>query len=111
MGRSLGPCQPALSSPRTMLRWRPAPVSRAKVASSSAKKGLERPLQRYQSASPLVGCNEGGNVQPLVPVVTEGNRSLTHWRPDSAADRLQAEAMLVLRPDLDRAVGMYRPGL
>src|ERR687898_1372677 len=38
-----------------VLRQRPAPVSRAKVASSSAKKGLERPLQRYQTASPLVG--------------------------------------------------------
>jgi hypothetical protein len=34
------------------------PVSRAKVASSSAKKGLERPLQRYQTASPLVGCTK-----------------------------------------------------
>ena len=37
---------------------RPAPVSRAKVASSSAKKGLERPRQRYQSVSPLVGCTK-----------------------------------------------------
>src|SRR5215211_19740 len=44
--RFSGPCQPALSSTRTMLRQRPAPVSRAKAASSSAKKGLERPLQR-----------------------------------------------------------------
>ena len=41
-----------------MLRRRPAPVSRAKAASSSAKKGLERPLQRYQTASPLVGCTK-----------------------------------------------------
>jgi hypothetical protein len=38
-----------------MLRSRPAPVSRAKVASRAAKKGLERPEQRYQIASPLVG--------------------------------------------------------
>ena len=33
-------------------------VSRAKAASSAAKKGLERPLQRYQSVSPLVGCTK-----------------------------------------------------
>ena len=33
-------------------------VSRAKVASSAARKGLERPLQRHQIASPLVGCTK-----------------------------------------------------
>jgi hypothetical protein len=55
--------------------------------------------------------HEGGDVQPLVPVVTKGDRALTHRRPDAAADRLQAETVLVLRPDLDWPVGMRRPGL
>ena len=56
--KPLGPCQPALSSTRTMWRSRPAPVFRAKLASSASKKGFERPLQRYQTASPLVGCTK-----------------------------------------------------
>ena len=50
--------------------------------------------------------HEGGDVQPLVPMMAERNRPLADGRPDPAADRLQAEAVLVLRPDLDRAVGM-----
>ena len=33
-------------------------LAREGGASSSAKKGLERPLQRYQTASPLVGCTK-----------------------------------------------------
>jgi hypothetical protein len=55
--------------------------------------------------------HEGGDVQPLVPMMAERNRSLADGRPDPAADRLQAEAVLVLRPDLDQQVGMRRPGL
>jgi hypothetical protein len=49
-------------------------------------------------------------VQPLVSVMAERNRSLAPGCPDPAADWLQAEAVLVLRPDLDRPVGMRRPG-
>ena len=94
-----------------MLRSRPAPVSRAKAASSSAKKGFERPLQRYQTRLAAGRLHEGGDVQPLVAVVAEGDRPLADGRPDPAADRLQAKAVLVLRPDLDRPVGMRRLGL
>jgi hypothetical protein len=54
--------------------------------------------------------HEGGDVQPLVAVMAEGDRPLTDRRPDPAADRLQAKAVLVLCPDLDRAVGVRRPG-
>src|SRR5215208_2966390 len=43
--------------------------------------------------------HESGDVQPLVPVVAEGDRALAHRRPDPAPDRLQAEAVLILRPD------------
>ena len=38
-----------------MWRSRPAPTSRAKAASSAAKNGFERPVERYQTASPVVG--------------------------------------------------------
>jgi hypothetical protein len=56
--KPLGPCQPALSSTRMMCRPRPAPVWRAKAASRAAKKGLLSPVERYQTASPLVGCTK-----------------------------------------------------
>jgi len=49
-------------------------------------------------------------VQPLIAVVAEGDRPLADGRPDPAADRLQAKAVLVLCPDLDRPVGMRRLG-
>jgi hypothetical protein len=41
-----------------MLRLRPAPVCRAKAASSASKSGFDRPVERYQTASPLVGCTK-----------------------------------------------------
>jgi hypothetical protein len=36
----------------------------------------------------------------------KGDGSLTHKGPDPAPDRFQAEAVLVLRPDLDRLSGV-----
>jgi hypothetical protein len=50
-------------------------------------------------------------VQPLVAVVAKGDRPLAHRRPHPAPDRLQAEAVLVLGPNLDRAVGVLGRGL
>jgi hypothetical protein len=52
-----------------------APVSRAKVASSSAKKGFERPLQRYQTASPLVGWIWSLAGGPFAVVLVRFNRA------------------------------------
>ena len=43
-------------------------------------------------------------------MVAQRHRALAFGRPHPAADRLQAEAGLILRPDLDRAVGVRRPG-
>src|SRR3954447_14638211 len=45
-------CQPALSSPSTMTRSRPAPASRANKARSAAKNGLDTPFDTYQKVSP-----------------------------------------------------------
>ena len=50
-------------------------------------------------------------MQPLVAVVAEGDGPFADWGPDPAVERLQAEAVLVLGPDLDRPVGVRRPGL
>ena len=49
-------------------------------------------------------------MQPFVAVVAEGGGPLADGRPGPAPDRLRAEAVLVRRPDLDRPVGMGRPG-
>src|SRR5918911_2724164 len=54
--------------------------------------------------------HEGGDVEPLVAMVAKRDGALADRRPDPAPDRLQAEAVLVLRPDLDRPVGMRRLG-
>src|SRR3954471_15031215 len=48
--------------------------------------------------------HEGGDVQPLVPVMTQRDRPLTFGRPHPPDDRLQPEAVLVRGPDLDRLV-------
>ena len=48
--------------------------------------------------------DEGGDVQPLVPVVAKCDGPLALGRPDPAQDRLQPDAVLVGRPDLDRFV-------
>ena len=48
--------------------------------------------------------DEGGDVQPLVPVMAEGDRPLTFGRPHPPDDWLQPNAVLVRGPDLDRLV-------
>lgn len=50
--------------------------------------------------------DEGGDIEPLIAMMAERQRPLADRRPDAAADRLQPEAMLVGRPDLDRLARM-----
>jgi hypothetical protein len=45
--------------------------------------------------------DEGGDIEPLIAMMAERQRPFADGRPDAAADRLQPEAMLVGRPDLD----------
>ena len=44
-------------------------------------------------------------------MMAEGDRPLADGGPDPPPDRLQAETVLVLRPDLDGSVRMRRLGL
>jgi hypothetical protein len=46
--------------------------------------------------------NEGGDIEPFVAMMDERDRPLADRRPDTAMDRLQPQALLVRRPDLDR---------
>ncbi len=52
------------------------------------------------------GGDEGGDVEPFVAMMAKRDRPLADGCPDPAMDRLQAEPMLIRRPDLDRLVGM-----
>jgi hypothetical protein len=51
------------------------------------------------------GC-EGRDVEPVEPVMAMRDRTLADRRPDSARDRLQANAVLVRGEDLDRLAGV-----
>src|SRR4051812_13210438 len=62
---------------------------------------IRRPIQGW--------LDEGGNVEPLVAVVAERDGPLAFWSPDPAQDRLQANAVLVRGPDLDRRVRVLGP--
>src|SRR3954452_20805653 len=57
---------------------------------------IRRPIQGW--------LHEGGDVQPLVAVVAKRSRLLPLGAPHPAQDRLQADAVLVRGPDLDRLV-------
>src|SRR3954463_11929325 len=75
------------------------------VESHLGRKSLDirRPIQGW--------LDEGGDVEPLGAVVAEGDRPLTFGRPDPAQDRLQANAVLVRGPALDRRVRLLGPRL
>src|SRR3954447_24449155 len=91
-----------------MRRSRPAPASRANKARSPAKNGLDTPFDTYQKVSPeglaRGRLHEGGDVQPLVAVMTQRDGPLAFGRPHPPEDRLQPDAVLVGGPDLDRLV-------
>src|SRR5918994_1241685 len=108
-----GPCNSSIDY--NVIVHDPALAARAGLAREDGEQCGEEGLGKAAAEIPdrlAAGrLHEGGDVQPLVAVVAEGDRALADRRPDPAADRLQAEAVLVLRPDLDRPVGMRRPGL
>jgi hypothetical protein len=70
------------------------------------KERLVEPVRQIPDRLSARGCDEGGDVEPFVTVVTERERPLADRRPDAAMDRLQAEPMLIRGPDLDRLVRM-----
>src|SRR3954467_770483 len=80
-----------LSLPSDHIKWRPA--RRPRTEASSRRRDGNGGLTR---SGPLR--------KPLVAVVAEGDRPLTLGRPHPPNDRLQANAVLVRGPDLDRRV-------
>ena len=90
------------------------PAPRAGLPREGGEQGFEERFAQPGGQEPDRLANgrldEGGDVQPLVAVVAGGGGPLVGGRPNPAADRLQAEAVLVVSPDFDRPVGMGRPG-
>jgi hypothetical protein len=86
-----------------------AVASGAGLAGEGAKQGGEERLgdavREIPDGLARGRLGEGGDVEPLVAMVAERDRALALGRPDPAQDRLQAEAVLVGREDLDREIG------
>src|SRR5436190_20781588 len=53
--------------------------------------------------------DEARHVEPLEAMMPERNGTLADRRPHAARDRLQADAMLIARPDLDFGARMLAP--
>src|SRR3954453_14435961 len=68
------------------------------------KERLGDPVRHVPEGLARGWLHEGGDVQPLVAVVAKRDRPLTLGGPHPAQDRLQADAVLVRGPDLDRLV-------
>src|SRR4051812_20598784 len=68
------------------------------------KERLGHPVRDVPEGLARDRLHEGGDVQPLVPVVTQCDRPLAFGRPHPAQDRLQPDAVFVRGPDFDRRV-------
>ena len=55
------------------------------------------------------GLDEAGHIEPLEAMMPERNGTLADRRPHATRDRLQADAMLIARPDLDFGARMLAP--
>lgn len=70
-------------------------------------------LDRYQKLSPVAGetpdrgpGRAGGHVEPFEAVVADGDRALAPRCPDTAQDRLEADAMFVGSEGFDYRIGI-----
>ena len=66
-------------------------------------------FETFHTVRPGCRLHEAGDVEPFEAMVAERDRALTFRRPYAARDRLQADAMLIRRPDLDGGVRMLVP--
>ncbi len=95
-----------------MMRSRPAhddaiPSRPSLTGKQRQQRGEERlgdPVRHVPERLAGDRLHEGGDVEPLVPVMTKRDGALAFGRPHPAQDRLQADAVLVCGPDLDRRV-------
>ena len=90
-------------------------ASGAALAREGGEQRLEEPLidagRQIPDGLPACRLDEGGDVEPFIAMVAKRRGARPDGGPDPAPDGLQAETVLVLRPDLDRPIGMRRLGL
>jgi hypothetical protein len=91
------------------------PAPRAGLPGEGGEQGFEERFAQARGQEPdrlaRGRLDEGGDVQPLVAVVAERDGPLADGRPNATPNRFQAEAVLVLGPDLDAPAGVRGPGL
>src|SRR4051794_16484220 len=85
------------------------PSLAGKQRQQRGKERLGDPVRHVPEGLARDRLHEGGDVQPLVTVVTQCDRPLTFGRPHPAQDRLQPNAVLIRGPDLDRRVRVLGP--
>src|SRR3954463_10942559 len=82
----------------------PRPGLAGKQRQQRGEERLRDPVRHVPEGLARDRLHEGGDVQPLVAVVTQRDRLLAFGRPHPAQDRLQPAAVLVRGPDFDRRV-------
>ncbi len=92
------------------LQYDPLILARTGRFGEIGKDGLEHLLANrirdVPHRSPSGGLNEAPNIEPLVAVMAKRDRAIAFGRPYPSHDRLQADPVLVHRPDLDGGIGM-----
>ena len=81
------------------MRSRPAPTVRAKSASSASKERLGDAVRQVSHGFAADRLHERRDVEPLITVMAESDGALPDGPPDPALHRLEAEPVLVRRPD------------
>ena len=103
--QALEACQPARSRTRTIC----LAGTRAHLAGKGGQLDLEErdahAGRQMEEGASRGGMDEADEVAPGEAVLHEGDRALANRRPDATQERLEADAMLVGRPQLDRGVG------
>jgi hypothetical protein len=77
------------------------------IGENELEQFLRDSIRDVPHRTPRRRLNEAGYVEPLEAMMPERNWPLTLGRPNAARDRLQADAVLIGRPDLDRRVRMF----
>ena len=87
-------------------RVRTRPDRLGEVGEHKLEVGLADAVRDVPHRAAGRGLDEARHIEPFEAMMADRQGPLAHGSPHAAGDRLQADAMLVRRPDLDRCVRM-----